>query len=260
MPNIRRAFLAMMSIIVASITALTFTGTTLALSYSSCVEGPLAVNHWRGEAVTGGPRHGTSGTVIGRTLLMCSNPGAFEVDGTFYFSNVEPTNGSFRDIIQVGFGQGRSPSLLPGMHFITGFGRSNTTPGCAGLSNVDPIAHQAGSYDNTSHDYKVYHQNNVWNLLVGSTVKLSYPEADLCWSPARSSWFGETWDSGDQMGGTPSSRMGVTSLNYATAENGGFVYTSLLPAGSCNYNNAPPNWYQCDIPSSRSIELWTLDR
>jgi hypothetical protein len=43
---------------------------TLAAGTANCQEGPLAVNHWRGQAVSGGQKHGTSGTVPGRVLSM----------------------------------------------------------------------------------------------------------------------------------------------------------------------------------------------
>lgn len=235
--------------------------TTFAAGTADCSEGPLTVNHWRGEFVAGGAKHGTSGTVPGRTLQMCTNPNpVLEFDGSFYFSNVEPTNGSFRDIVQIGFGQGRSPSLVGGMHFVSGWGRSTSTPGCAGFSNQDPLAVQRGVYDNKQHDYKVYHQNDMWRLLVDSVQKAGVPEGSICWSPGRSSWFGETWDRGDQMGGTAGSHLPVTLMNYANAENGGFYWTSLTVGQSCNYDNNPPAAYRCSITTSKSIDIWTADR
>jgi len=227
---------------------------------ANCSEGPGAVNHWRGEAVGGGQKHGTSGTVPARTLQMCSNPGLIEVDGSFYFSNVEPNSGSFRDIVQIGFGQGRAPTISGGMQFFTGWGRSSTTAGCSGFSNVDPFATGAGSYDNAQHDYKVYHQSNVWKLLVGPTLKKSISESSICWTPGRSTWFAETWDSGDQIGGTAASHLPVTSMNYANAEDGGFLWTSLTAGQACNYSNAAPAVYQCNIPGATQIGLWTQDR
>lgn len=117
-----------------------------------------------------------------------------------------------------------------------------------------------GTYDNAQHDYKVYHTANVWKLLVDSTLKSSVGEASICWSPAKSSWFGETWDQGDQLGGTAASHLPVTLMNYATAEDGGFFWTNLTPGPVCNYNNAPPAAYQCSITSAKSIDLWTANR
>jgi hypothetical protein len=234
---------------------------TLAAGTANCQEGPLAVNHWRGQAVSGGQKHGTSGTVPGRVLSMCTGPGVpVEIDGTFYFSNVEPAAGSFRDIVQIGFGQGRSPTLFNGMRYYTGWGRSTSTSGCAGFSNRDPIAVDAGAYVNAQHDYKVYHQTNNWRLYVDSTQKLAVGESSICWTPGRSTWFGETWDAGDQLGGTQADHLPVTLMNYTNSEGGGFVFTNLNAAQACNYNADPPAVYRCDITGTRSIEIWTQDR
>lgn len=259
--NILRIGLAsLMALMIAVAGSFTFPSATLAAATADCSEGPLAVNHWRGQAVGGGAKHGTSGTVPGRTLKMCTNPGAVEIDGSWYFSNVEPASGSFRDIVQIGFGQGRSPTLSGGMHFVSGWGRSTSTAGCSGLSNVDPLTKQRGSYDSAQHDYKVYHQNNVWKLLVDSTQKASVGEDSICWSPARSTWFGETWDKGDRIGGTAANPLPVTLMNYATSENGGFFWTSLTAGQVCNISNDPPAAYQCETVSSKSIEIWTESR
>jgi hypothetical protein len=235
--------------------------TSLAAATATCSEGPLAVNHWRGEALSAGQKHGTSGTVPGRILNMCTSPNpVLEIDGTFYFSNVEPASGSFRDIVQIGFGQGRSPTLSGGMHYVYAYGVSTSTPGCGSFQDRDPLTQQVGTYVVAQHDFKVYHQTNFWRLFVDSTQKVAIGEGNICWTPGKSSWFGETWDAGDQLGGTSTVKLPVTLMNYANAENGGFFWTNFNAAQACNYNTDPPAAYQCDITSTRSIDLWTNNR
>lgn len=98
-----------------------------AIGTQNCQEGPGQVNHWRGEALGGGAKAGTSGTVAAIALQRCTNPGFIEYDGAFYFSNIESTFG-FNDIIQVGMGNARCPNSCPdGMHSYTGWGRTNST-------------------------------------------------------------------------------------------------------------------------------------
>lgn len=257
---IRRGLAVLASTMIVLGGSFTLPSAALAAAVADCSEGPGQVNHWRGQVVGGGAKHGTSGTLPGRTLQMCTNPGAVEVDGTFYWSNIEPASGSFRDIVQVGFGQGRSPTIFGGMYFLSGWGRSTSTAGCSGFSNHDPITIQRGAYDNAQHDYKVYHHNNAWQLLVDSTTKATVAEGSICWSPGHSSWFGETWDKGDRVGGTAASPLPVTLMNYTTTENGDFVWTNLTPGPQCNYDNAPPAAYQCAIASSTSIRIWTESR
>lgn len=111
------------------------------------------------------------------------------------------------------------------------------------------------------HDFKVYHQSNEWKFFVGSTQVYSIAESSICWSPIQSSWFGETWDAGDQMGGSAASHMHVTLMNYATTENGGFFWTNFNAANACNYAaGQAPAAYQCDIVDTRSVDIWTLNR
>lgn len=237
-----------------------FPSRSLAAATTNCSEGPGAVNHWRGQALNGGQKHGASGTVSGRVLVMCTSPGAVEVDGSFYFSNVEPNSGTFRDIVQIGFGQGRSPSLLGGMYYVYGWGRSTATAGCSGFVNKDPLATQKSPYVNAVHDFKVRHASNAWRLYVDATQQVAITESAICWTGGRATWFGETWDAGDQMGGTDGSRMSVGSMNYSNTEDGGFVWTNLDAAQACNYSAAAPAAYRCDITGTRTIQVWTLDR
>ncbi len=163
--------------------------------------------------------------------------------------------------MQIGVGQGRSPTILNGgIRYFTAWGRSQSTPGCSGFSNKDPVANDMGAYASASHDFKVYHQTNAWRLLVDSTQKSQVAEASICWTPGKSSWFGETWDAGDQMGGTAANHLTVASMNYANAENGGFFWTNFDAAQACNYSAAAPAAYKCDITGTRAIDIWTSDR
>ena len=249
--------------IVASVftVRLALPGGVLAATTTNCSDGPGAVNYWRGEALTAGQKHGTSGTVPAYTMVLCTSPNPIlEIDGSFYFSNVEPASGTFRDIIQIGFGQGRSPTLYDGMRFEVGYGRSTSTYGCAGYSNRDPMILNLQAYDNAQHDYKVYHQTNYWRLFVDSTQKYSVAESEICWTPGKSEWFGETWDKGDQMGGTSSNHLKIESMNYANAENGGFYWTSFNPSQACNSSASGPSAYQCDIVSATRVDVWTNNR
>lgn len=57
-----------LSIAIASASTFLDPRAVLAAAVTDCSEHPGQANHWRGEAVGGGAKHGTSGTVIGRTL------------------------------------------------------------------------------------------------------------------------------------------------------------------------------------------------
>ena len=234
----------------------------LAIGTQNCQEGPGKVNHWRGNGLTAGQKHGVSGTVRAFTFQLCTGPGfPVEIDGSFYFSNLIPAGGGVNDIIQVGFGQARVPTLGGGMQYIVGYGRTHTTPGCSGAQDKAPLALSKGTYVFAQHDYKVYHQNNLWRYFVDNTQVYSTTEAAICWTPATALWFDETWDAGDQLGGTQAVHLTVQTTNYANAENGGFFLTNFNAAQACNWQNGvAPAAYQCDIIDTDAITMWTKDR
>jgi hypothetical protein len=262
MHHLRRALVNSSAVLMVGflVRALVAPGVVFAATAINCQEGPAAVNHWRGEGGDLATAAGASGTVPAATLALC-NPGLVEVDGAFYFSNVTPTNGGFNDIVQVGFGANRCPACASGTRYVTGYGRTHTTPGCGSLGDKSPTADNTGAYVAAQHDFKVYHTANQWRFYVDNTLIRSIGEASICWTPKSVSWFGETWDSGDQMGGTAASKMSVNSMNYATAEGGQFFLTTFNPNLACNYApNQPPAAYQCDITAATSLKIWTNNR
>jgi hypothetical protein len=84
------------------------------------------------------------------------------------------------------------------------------------------------------------------------------PESSICWTPDDAVWFGEVWDYGDQLGGTPAAPATTTLINYANAESGGFYWTSFTAGGSCQIHDAVPNPpFKCSIASATSYKVWT---
>jgi hypothetical protein len=229
---------------------------TLGAGTANCSEGGQ-VSRWRGQSVTdAGQKHGVSGTAEAYSLAQCANPGLIEISGSFYFSNITPNNGGFNDVVQIGMGNCRAANCLAGMHYYSGWGRTSTTPGCSGFSSRAPLVTNEGTYAVAAHDFKVYHQVNEWRFFVGGTNVGSVGEASICWTPKLAVWFSETWDFGDQIGGTAANKFSVASTNYANAEGGGFVFTSFNAANACNYGGAGAPFF-CDLTGARSYDTWT---
>lgn len=153
-------------------------------------------------------------------------------------------------------GNCRAPNCVGGMRYYSGWGRTDTTPGCSGYSSRAPVVTDEGAYVSAAHDFKVYHQANEWRFFVDLTKVGWVGEASICWTPKLSAWFSETWDFGDQIGGTPGNKFSVTSTNYANAENGVFLWTNSNPANACNYGGAGAPFF-CDITGARSYDTWT---
>jgi len=249
----RRSITALLS---ALILALSLPSTALGAETANCSE-DSQVSRWRGQSYSdAGQKHGTSGTAEAHSLAQCTNPDLIERSGSFYFSNITPNNGGFNDIVQIGMGNCRSANCVGGMRYYSGWGRTSTTPGCTGFSSRFPAVLDEGAYVSAAHDFKVYHQTNAWRFYVGTTQVGSVGEASICWTPKLAVWFSETWDFGDQIGGTPGNKFSVTSTNYANAEGGGFVFTNFNAANACNYGGAGAPFF-CDITGARSYNTWT---
>lgn len=229
----------------------------LAAGNAPCRDGG-PVNRWQGQqaSTVAGRRHGAQASFEGQVLVQCTSPGLIEISGSFVFSNVVPTDGGFNDIVQIGAGNCRAPNCPGGMQYYTGWGRSNATPGCSAFSNVLPLATGVGPWGGGARVYKVRHAANVWQLVVDNTVKLNIPESAICWTPRSSVWFGESWDAGDQIGGTLANKLSITSASYMTVEGGALVATTFNAANACNYAaSAFP--YNCDVTGARSLDIWT---
>lgn len=230
---------------------------TVAGGTANCSEGGPQ-NRWQGQqaSVVNGQRHGAQAIFEGQVLVQCTNPGLAEISSSFVFSNVVPIDGGFNDIVQIGAGNCRAPNCPGGMQYYTGWGRSRSTPGCAAFSDVLPLATGVGAWGGGDRVYKVQHVANVWQLLVDNTQKGSVPEAGICWMPRSSVWFGESWDFGDQIGGTLGNKLAVTSASYTVVENGGFVATSFNAANPCNFA-ASSFPFNCKVTGLRSLDIWT---
>lgn len=229
---------------------------TLAAEERDCND-PKQNTRWRGQSWRdANQKHGASGTAEAHNLVQCINPDLIELNGTSIFSNVVPDNGGFNDIVQVGMGNCRASNCVGGMRYYSGWGRTSTTPGCAGFSNRFPAVADEGAYGFAAHDFKVHHSANLWKFYVGLAQVHSIGEASICWTGRSAVWFGEVWDIGDQMGGTPANKLSITSTNYANAEGGGFFWTNFNAANACNYGGAGVPYF-CDLTGARSLDVWT---
>jgi hypothetical protein len=198
----------------------------------------------------------------GKTLVQCTGPDLIEISGSAYWSALEVarTDPSPNGIVQIGFANCRAANCAAGQGIYGAWGRSSSSPGCSGFSNRAPAIKLLAGWPGGALDYKVYHLNNKYRWFVGTQEYSFSPfESDICWTPRVASFFGETWDTGDQLGGTSSSHLASTLVNFTNTENGGFVWANWSASASCNYdtNSAP---FRCDLTSSRSLDLWTDER
>lgn len=228
-----------------------------AIGTANCSEITPQNRHLGHQASTGALRHGARATFENYSLWQCSNPGfPVEISGSLVFSNVVPTDGSTWDIIQVGAADCRSPDCGAGMRYYYALGLASSTPGCAGYQSIPPVIWNAGAWTAAAHEYRVEHIANAWKLYVDSSLARSYPESNVCWTPRSSVWFGESWDYGDQIGGTLGNKLTISATKYTTTEGGGWIGTSFVAANPCNYAGSF-DVFHCDVTGATTIDIWT---
>lgn len=184
-------------------------------------------------------------------------PRAVEISGSFAFSNVE-RQGTDNSIVQIGIGRCRKPGVNAcdsTMRNYWAWGRDRSAPGCSTFVSRGPEPELVSNWNGAAANYKVYHKTNRWRFYSGATEVKSIPEASICWTPTDASWFGESWDVGDAIGGTAANKFRISSTNYANAENGGFFWTAFDAVPDCNISVGGP--YLCDIVNGTTIDIWT---
>jgi hypothetical protein len=218
---------------------------------AACSDGGT-VNRHKGYYLSVAGADGATAYVDHQTLHQCTPTGP-EISGSFAFVNVQGPGGN--DMVQAGFGECRTPFQCDaGMHAFWAYGRTSTSLGCNGFTNRPPTVMQIGFWGPGT-EYKVYHTSNLWRFYFGGENRVSLDEYSICWTPNAASWFGESWDAGDAIGGTSADHLTFGSMRYATTEGGAFTYTNLNPSAACNLGSGSP--YFCDILGPSLIDVWT---
>lgn len=208
------------------------------------------------DASSTGERHGAQAVYEAQTLQQCTSPAGIERSASLVFANIEPNPIGVNSIIQSGAGNCRSVNCPAGMRYYSGVGIDSTAPGCSGFQPRAPILTDEGGWTSASHTYRVQHTSNQWQMYVDSTLVRSMSESQICWRPQTASWFAETFDPGDQMGGTPTNPYAISSASRMTAENGAFAATAFNSGAGCTYQGSF-GVYHCDVTGSRSLNIWT---
>lgn len=224
---------------------------------AACSSGNDANRHQgQKDASSTGERHGAQAVYEAQSLVQCTSPAGIERSASLVFANIEPNPTGVNSIIQSGAGNCRSANCPAGMRYYSGIGIDSTAPGCSGFQPRAPILTDEGAWTSASHIYRVQHTSNTWQMYVDNTLVRSISESQICWRPQTASWFAETVDPGDQMGGTPTNPYAISSASRMTAENGAFAATAFSASGNCTYQ-ASFGVYHCDVTGSRSLNVWT---
>jgi hypothetical protein len=218
---------------------------------------------------------GTRATIEGQPLRLCYNT-TQAVSGSFQWAAVGDVAHKY-DIVQVGYGHclfanGANCNGL--LYYYWAWGGN-----CGGIG-TGPTPFRIGpalSNPPANRDYYVireniggtyYYSGYVGGVLLqgldatGVNRVARVPASSICWdsdSPTRVvSWFGETWDQGDAIGGWDinlvKKHLDYTSMRYSV--NTGWLTPPLQQ--SCF--GSPSIYYSCTVVTADHIYIDTIDR
>jgi hypothetical protein len=237
---------------------------TFAANYLDCSEGGFPTNRHQGQErhTANNNKHGIRATIENDFLNQCSDPDLVEYSGNFIFVNVVPHGQGAYNIIQIGVGncRGAGSGCATGMQYYYAWGRDDSAPGCSAYDDVWPTVSRIGGWTSGEHTLAIRHDNNWYEYRIDGVVQYKTTEANICWTPDRAVWFGESWDWGDAIGGTAGDPFAFTDMAYQNTENGPFYDTSFSPTAYCNWIDNNGNPYDCGISGAQTVNIWTTSR
>lgn len=161
------------------------------------------------------------------------------------------------DIVQVGTGRCVSVHVVSSgctdqYQTMWAWGRSKGDAGCPSqLEDALPTWRKIGNAASGVHTYTVLKTPNDWDVKIDGLVKDSAPLSAVCWTPNEVMYLGETWDRGDQMGGTSASKQHFTSAIFEQTVNGPWLSPAIstcVPAYAA---------YKCSHINGQTLDIWT---
>jgi hypothetical protein len=133
--------------------------------------------------------------------------------------------------------------------------------GCDTIKDV-PYGRDLGAVSMASaHTFEVDRDATRWYVKIDGVIKASVDDAEVdCWSDsgARPQIMGESHDNGDQIGGYPADKYRVSNAYYNNTSSSGWAV--LFPNGGSTPCTAYDSIRKCDVASTTTVDIWTLDR
>lgn len=196
---------------------------------------------------------------------LCLNPGIATTSASSWWIMITQGPASANDFIQYGFWNCQTwcnfgwPGGETGGQQHEYYERNNGN--WDGNWRIDLGNPAAGAYT-----MRMFHQGGAsphWDFTRDGVLKAQHPDTFRDWSlfGAKFAVYSETWDKGDQNGGSAGNTVRMTKtgwgLNHAGINNVGMNACVIAP-------NNPNGWYQCvrfaTNIANDSVRTWTVDR
>lgn len=223
---------------------------------STC--GGLTPNFFAGYDNAAAGAAGAESTFETVNPLLCTGPDSGGQHGSSTWVAVTGPAGYSLSIYQVGTIKcvdPTNPNTCDGaFRTFTAWGRDHGAPGCAQtqLLSRAPVPVKEGNVPATSAKYTVVKSAATVQFKVNGTTVESIAASEICWIAAGPSYYGEVFDSGDQLGGTVGDTLRFTNALYEPSVGG--AWSSPGFTAPCSTQDAP---YNCRRLAGNSIEIWT---
>ncbi len=202
---------------------------------------------------------GVRGTTEGQALDVCTS-GTDDDRANLIWVSIDPNNGDANAVIQAGRGNCKSPSADANDCFLRqmrwwAWGRTQGQSGCGtGVNTVAPHVIEISTWSSGTDGFIVARNGTNWQVFVDGFLEDFVSQASICWTKARATWTGESWDAGDAIGGSAGNNFAMTGAAYQTSVGGGWLSPGFVSGANCNLRSAK---YECVTPSSTSVIYWT---
>ena len=169
-------------------------------------------------------RYGIRATFEAQGLDLCLNPRAGEGSASTAWVAIQGPPSPY-DIVQMGHGRCR-PVGGGGCNSIMqdgyAWGRTSTSPGCAGYSNRAPTATWLGAWS-AGGAYTILEEADHDYVLNSTKFGVTISSASICWTNDTGAIFVETHDYGDALGGDSTNTFNFTNKQFMTAPGGAWI-------------------------------------
>lgn len=192
-----------------------------------------------------------------QTLGLCTTA-ADDDNGSAVYVSIEEDGGHAYDIAQVGVYKCEyAIAMCTGsIGQFYAWGRHNSQPGCSGFSNVEPLGTRVGGLPSGTWFFEVLRTSSAWKFSINGVVVESLPASTICWTRKRASWVGESWDTGDAIGGSAANPFALLGALYEPSVAGQWLSPSWSLGDMCNVSSAAK--YKCNATNGQAFNLWTV--
>jgi hypothetical protein len=206
--------------------------------------------HWAGqsrESSQGLDVTGIRATLEGQGIDPCTGAGG----GTVTWLWVAIEGPCSECIMQVGLGRYQGET----MGYWRAWGRNTDAPGCESYSHVSPGSYRLEDWSGNSAVYEISLSSGTWYYKIGGVTKYTVWDGNICWRNFLVDWFGENYNLGSAIGGTPLNFHNVTANRYRVLGDATW-YSPGWGSGHCAIENPVPPYY-CTKAGADQLNFWT---